>query len=182
MAFLYLVRKRRRGAAAASTAAAAAAAAVASAAAGPAAAGASPDGRRGGADAASVGRSSGRSGAPNQPLSAEDRLLQLAAEHAAELFAEATGGGEGPLEGEQAAAPVPQPQAPLPAGMGAATAAAAAHAHGAFGVLRRPHKSELVVRVAPLTVRAAFSNVRLWAAFMADGRLAQEVGGGPELF
>jgi hypothetical protein len=169
MAFLYLVRKRRR--------AAAPGGATAPSPPPGAAAGTSPDAKRGAADATSVGRSSGRSGGPNQPLSTEERLLQLAAEHAAELFAEAAGGGDaGGLEGDLAAAGVAVAALPLPpAGPGGG--GGGAHAHGAFGVLRRPHKSELVVRVTPVTVRAAFSNVKLWAAFMADGRLGGEVGG-----
>jgi hypothetical protein len=58
----------------------------------------------------------------------------------------------------------------------AAAAAPGGHVHGSvFGIVKQPYKTELVVRVSPLTVRAAFSNVWLWAALIADSGLAGEV-------
>ncbi len=188
MIHLYLVRKRKR--------AKAAAAATHAAAGGHGAPSPVPGQRPASAagaavDAASVGRSSGRSGGLNQPQSAEERLLQLAGDHAAELFAEqagADGGGGGGDGGEVCASGSLQSQhaavavgggAALPGlgGSAAVGAVATAHVHAAaFGILKRPFKSELVVRVAPLTVRAAFSNVKLWAAMIADAGLSSEVG------
>lgn len=190
MVFRHQVRRRRRAKAAALAAAASAAAPVGLPADGTSSARApSPPARYG--DAASVGRSSGRTGGSAQPLTAEEWLLQLAGEHAAQLLAERAGADGG---ADLMATAVPGAAAARSgatsgggaqpgASSGGAVAAAAGGAlqHGnaqggvGFGIRPRPMKTEICVRVTPVTVRASFSNVRLWAAMLAELSLCTQV-------
>jgi hypothetical protein len=50
-----------------------------------------------------------------------------------------------------------------------------------FGVYKQRARSELVVRVAPMALRAAFSNIRAWTILKADMQLAGQVRVAPVL-
>eukprot|EP00878_Enallax_costatus_P006928 GHUV01007260.1.p1 GENE.GHUV01007260.1~~GHUV01007260.1.p1 ORF type:complete len:2890 (+),score=849.52 GHUV01007260.1:2-8671(+) len=89
----------------------------------------------------------------------EQRLLALACEHAEEMF------------GERVTADWHNTWArhhgvthPAQTNMGLLGQASS----GMFGVYKRKARSELLIAVAPITVRAAFSNVNAWKTLQAD--------------
>lgn len=82
----------------------------------------------------------------------ERRLLNLALDHASELFAERG------LTFSNHSAHHP-------------------HTYNAFGIFKRAYKSDLRLRVEPMILRAAFSNVHVWSALMADMSIMSMVSG-----
>jgi hypothetical protein len=89
------------------------------------------------------------------------RLLGLAWEHAEELF------------GQRVAADWHNTWQRQPLGGGGGS-----QSSGMLGVFKRKARSELVVSVAPIALRAAFSNIQAWTILKADLDLAGKVGGG----
>eukprot|EP00775_Hariotina_reticulata_P006353 gene6353-6586_t len=104
--------------------------------------------------------------------SPEQRLLALACEHAEELF------------GEKVTADWHntwlQPGHSYDRGSQANSAAMFAQSSsGMFGVYKHKARSELLVTVAPVTLRAAFSNLPTWKTLQSDLQLAsQSMGAG----
>ncbi|KAF6253188.1 hypothetical protein COO60DRAFT_1463300 [Scenedesmus sp. NREL 46B-D3] len=92
----------------------------------------------------------------------EQRLLALACEHAEELFGERVTSDWHNTWARQGHSQ------PLHAG----GAMFGQSSSGMFGVYKRKARSELLVTVAPITVRAAFSNIRTWNILQADVQLA----------
>ncbi|WIA12623.1 hypothetical protein OEZ85_006280 [Tetradesmus obliquus] len=92
----------------------------------------------------------------------EQRLLALACEHAEELFGERVTSDWHNTWARQGHS---QPLHTGGAMFGQSSS-------GMFGVYKRKARSELLVTVAPITLRAAFSNIRTWNILQADMQLA----------